>query len=85
MHQQPPQTPVYQILVYDGDECVGWCQNGSPVELPNINNPKAYARGLGRPVRGVWLRAGSEDSEVAVGDAVADPALTEALGGDCSK
>jgi len=38
---------VHQILVYDGDECVGWCQYGPPVELPNINNPKAYAKGLG--------------------------------------
>jgi GNAT superfamily N-acetyltransferase len=38
---------VHQILVYDGDECVGWCQYGTPVELPNINNPKAYAKGLG--------------------------------------
>ena len=132
---------VHQILVYDGDECVGWCQYGPPVELPNINNPKAYAKGLGelpdwrigciftgsghrrsgvaraalgaalagrhprcwrrarrglprasrgtrpsarclfpyghdRPVRGVRLRARPEDSEVAVGDAAADPALT---------
>jgi hypothetical protein len=38
---------VHQILVYDGDECVGWCQYGLPAELPNINNPKAYAKGLG--------------------------------------
>ena len=37
---------VHQILVYQGDECVGWCQYGSPVELPNINNQKAYARDL---------------------------------------
>jgi len=33
---------VHQILVYDGDECVGWCQYGSPAELPTIKNPKAY-------------------------------------------
>jgi hypothetical protein len=38
---------VHQILVYDGDECVGWCQYGTPVELPNIKNPKAYGKGLG--------------------------------------
>ena len=37
---------VHQILVYDGHECVGWCQYGKPVELPNINNPKAYAKEL---------------------------------------
>lgn len=33
---------VHQILVYDGDDCVGWCQYGSPAELPSIKNPKAY-------------------------------------------
>lgn len=37
---------VHQILVYDGDECVGWCQYGSPAELPNIKNPNAYAKDL---------------------------------------
>ena len=37
---------VHQILVYDGDECVGWCQYGSPAELPNIKNPGAYAKEL---------------------------------------
>ena len=38
---------VHQILVYDGDDCVGWCQYGPPVQLPNIKNPKAYAKELG--------------------------------------
>jgi hypothetical protein len=33
---------VHQILVYDGDECVGWCQYGPPAELPTIKNSKAY-------------------------------------------
>jgi len=37
---------VHQILVYDRDECVGWCQYGSPSELPNINNPGSYAKKL---------------------------------------
>jgi len=37
---------VHQVLVYAGDECVGWCQYGSPAELPNIKNPGAYAKGL---------------------------------------
>ena len=37
---------VHQVLVYDGDECVGWCQYGSPAELPTIKNPKAYDAGL---------------------------------------
>lgn len=40
---------VHQILVFDGEECVGWCQYGRPAELPNIKNPKAYERGVGTP------------------------------------
>jgi GNAT superfamily N-acetyltransferase len=36
---------VHQVLVYDGDRCVGWCQFGSPPELPNIKNRGAYDRG----------------------------------------
>lgn len=37
---------VHQTLVYAGDECVGWCQYGSPAELPNIKNPAAYVKEL---------------------------------------
>jgi len=37
---------VHQILVYDGDQCVGWCQYGSPAELPNIKNVKTYQKEL---------------------------------------
>ncbi len=38
---------AHQMLVYEGEECVGWCQYGPPAELPNINNQKTYAKGLG--------------------------------------
>jgi GNAT superfamily N-acetyltransferase len=37
---------VLQVLVYYGDTCVGWCQFGTPEELPNIKNPKAYEKDL---------------------------------------
>lgn len=37
---------VHQVLVYDGDTCVGWCQFGSPAELPRIKNAKAYEKDL---------------------------------------
>ena len=37
---------VHQILVYAGDECVGWCQYGSPAEVSSIKNPAAYDREL---------------------------------------
>lgn len=41
-HAHVRKGTVHQILVYDGDECVGWCQYGPPAELPTIKNPKAY-------------------------------------------
>jgi len=37
---------VHQLLVFAGEECVGWCQYGPPAELPNINNRKRYEAGL---------------------------------------
>jgi len=37
---------VHQILVFDGDECVGWCQYGAPSELPNIKNRATYEHDL---------------------------------------
>ena len=37
---------VHQTLVYAGQECVGWCQYGSPPELPNIKNSAAYRKEL---------------------------------------
>jgi hypothetical protein len=37
---------VHQTLVYAGDECVGWCQYGSPAEVPNIKNLAAYEKEL---------------------------------------
>jgi GNAT superfamily N-acetyltransferase len=40
---------VHQILVYAGNECVGWCQYGSPSELPNIKNSKKYDEGAADP------------------------------------
>ena len=33
-------------LVFDGDRAVGWCQYGSPEELPGIHHRKDYEAGL---------------------------------------
>jgi hypothetical protein len=33
---------VHQVLVFDGARCVGWCQFGSPPELPNIKSRRVY-------------------------------------------
>jgi GNAT superfamily N-acetyltransferase len=35
---------VHQVLVYDGEVCVGWCQFGRPAELPTIKNQRAYEK-----------------------------------------
>jgi len=37
---------AHAALVYDSDRCVGWCQFGSPDELPRIANRKTYEKGL---------------------------------------
>jgi GNAT superfamily N-acetyltransferase len=36
---------THAALVFDGDECLGWCQFGSPDELPRIKNRPAYEKG----------------------------------------
>ena len=33
---------AHAALVYEDGECVGWCQFGSPEELPRIHNSRAY-------------------------------------------
>jgi hypothetical protein len=33
---------AHAALVYDGAACVGWCQFGSPDELPRIKRKRAY-------------------------------------------
>jgi GNAT superfamily N-acetyltransferase len=37
---------AHAALVFDGDDCVGWCQFGSPAELPRIKSLKEYEKGL---------------------------------------
>jgi hypothetical protein len=45
-HEHVRKETVHQVLVYDGDDCVGWCQYGAPAELPTIKNPKSYNKEL---------------------------------------
>jgi GNAT superfamily N-acetyltransferase len=40
---------AHAALVYDDATCVGWCQFGSPVELPRIKHKRAYLEGLTDP------------------------------------
>ncbi|WP_350244997.1 GNAT family N-acetyltransferase [Deinococcus sonorensis] len=37
---------AHAALVYRGPICVGWCQFGSPDELPRIKRRRAYQEGL---------------------------------------
>ena len=36
---------THAALVLDGEACVGWCQFGSPAELPRIKSRRAYESG----------------------------------------
>ena len=37
---------AHAALVFDGDDCVGWCQFGSPDEVPKIKSRAAYEKSL---------------------------------------
>ena len=36
---------AHAALVFEGDNCVGWCQFGAPDEVPRIKNRAAYEKG----------------------------------------
>jgi hypothetical protein len=40
------QRRTHAALVFDGDRCLGWCQFGSPDELPQIKSRRLYEKGL---------------------------------------
>jgi GNAT superfamily N-acetyltransferase len=40
---------AHAALVFDGEECVGWCQFGTPDEVPRIKNRAAYEKGQTTP------------------------------------
>ena len=40
---------AHAALVFDGDDCVGWCQFGSPDELPRIKSRREYDKDAGEP------------------------------------
>jgi GNAT superfamily N-acetyltransferase len=43
------EDTAHAALVFDGDDCVGWCQFGVPDEVPRIKNRAAYDKGLTAP------------------------------------
>ena len=40
------QGRAHAALVFDGEAAVGWCEYGTPEELPNIYHRKEYEAGL---------------------------------------
>jgi GNAT superfamily N-acetyltransferase len=40
---------THAALVFDGDDCAGWCQFGPPGELPRIKSKAAYEKGVTAP------------------------------------
>ncbi|MGL5928011.1 MAG: GNAT family N-acetyltransferase [Dermatophilaceae bacterium] len=37
---------THAALVLDGEDCLGWCQYGTPAELPEVKSRRRYERGL---------------------------------------
>jgi len=44
--QRVREGRTHAALVLDGDQCLGWCQFGSPVELPEIKSRRRYEKEL---------------------------------------
>ncbi|MFI1098707.1 GNAT family N-acetyltransferase [Streptomyces sp. NPDC020917] len=44
--QRVREGRAHAALVFDGEDCVGWCQFGSPAELPEIKSRRRYDKGL---------------------------------------
>jgi GNAT superfamily N-acetyltransferase len=40
---------AHAALVFEGEDCVGWCQFGAPGEVPRIKSRAAYEKGLTTP------------------------------------
>jgi GNAT superfamily N-acetyltransferase len=40
---------AHAALVFDGDDCLGWCQFGPPDELPRIKSRATYQKGATSP------------------------------------
>jgi GNAT superfamily N-acetyltransferase len=40
---------AHAALVFDRDDCLGWCQFGAPDEVPRIKSRAAYEKGLTTP------------------------------------
>jgi GNAT superfamily N-acetyltransferase len=48
-HERVKTGTAQAALVFDGDQCVGWCQFGPPEELPKIKSLATYKRDATTP------------------------------------
>jgi GNAT superfamily N-acetyltransferase len=44
-HERVLAGTAHAALVFEGDDCVGWCQFGTPDEVPRIKSRAAYEKG----------------------------------------
>jgi hypothetical protein len=44
--QRVREGRAHGALVFAGDDCVGWCQFGSPAELPEVKSKRRYEKDL---------------------------------------
>lgn len=44
--QRVSEGRTHAALVFDGERCLGWCQFGSPAELPEIKSRRRYEKDL---------------------------------------
>jgi len=68
---------AHAALVYDGEDCVGWCQFGSPEELPRIHNQRAYIATDSKPAK--WRITCFFSGKGCRGDGVASAGLKGAV------
>jgi GNAT superfamily N-acetyltransferase len=48
-HGRVQAGAAHAALVFDGADCVGWCQFGTPEEVPRIKSRAAYEKGATLP------------------------------------
>ncbi|HEY5882590.1 MAG TPA: hypothetical protein VIU11_27015 [Nakamurella sp.] len=48
-HQRVRAGTTHAALVLDGDDCLGWCQFGTPTELPQVKSRRRYEKDLTTP------------------------------------
>jgi len=76
--QRVREGRTHNALVFDGDRCVGWCQFGTPAELPEIKSKRLYEKG--RTTLPDWRITCFFTGKGLRGRGVADAALGGALG-----